>query len=222
MSYKVKIPETLKEITLEMYQRWDKVEQGSYFSQQKAVEIFCNVPLPTVAKMRHKDVEEIYGHIVNMLNDEPRGMERFFTVAGQEFGFIPNFSDMTSGEYVDLSTYLGDVSTYHNAMAVLFRPVTLRRGEKYLIEEYESSEKYAYLMKNITCDKLFGAIFFFLNTLTILKNDLVRYLKKMSMNSPEMRDALQRGGVGTQHFNQLLDSIQQDWKPSQGSPLKVS
>ncbi len=211
---KIRIPEHLSEITLGQYQKWDKVEQGSYFSQQKAVEIFCNVPLPTVAKMRHKDVEEIYGHIVNMLNDEPRGMERFFTVAGQEFGFIPNFSDMTSGEYVDLSTYLGDVSTYHNAMAVLFRPVTLRRGEKYLIEEYESSEKYAYLMKNITCDKLFGAIFFFLRTLNLLKTDLVQSLRRMATEDQTLREALVKDMGTLESFYQSLDMISQNWMQS--------
>ncbi len=218
---KIRIPEHLKEINITQFQSWDKVEQGSYFAQQKAVEIFCKVPLPTVTKMKHKDVEEIYNHITAMLSKEPRGMDRLFTFKGQEFGFIPNFSDMSSGEYVDLSTYLGDVQTLHKAMAVLYRPVTLKLDGKYLIEDYEGSDKYSYIMRSLVCEHAFGAVFFFLNTLTILKNDLAVYLKRMSMTDPTLREALEKDTDGMQHFLRSLDMIRQDWMPWLSSLLKV-
>ena len=153
-SMRVRIPNKLSEITLEQYQKFSKIEPGSYFAQQKAVEIFCKVPLTKVAQMRHKDVQEIYTFLDKLMNTEPESMAKRFDFDGKEFGFIPNFSEMTSGEYADLSAYLSDPKDYHRAMAVLYRPVRLKRGGKYLIEEYETSDKYAHTMLKLDCDNL--------------------------------------------------------------------
>jgi hypothetical protein len=56
---------------------------------------------------------------------------------GVEYGFIPNLDDMSFGEYVDLDTYLGDWQNIHRAMAVLYRPIREKRGERYNIVPYE-------------------------------------------------------------------------------------
>ena len=49
MKYKIQVPENLNEITLEQYQKFDKVNtkenEDSAFLLQKTVEIFCRLEL---------------------------------------------------------------------------------------------------------------------------------------------------------------------------------
>ena len=53
MKIKIPVPESLSEMTLEQYQKFEKINteynQGSNFLLQKMVEIFCNLPLKDIA-----------------------------------------------------------------------------------------------------------------------------------------------------------------------------
>jgi hypothetical protein len=49
----------------------------------------------------------------------------------------------------------------HKAMAVLYRPVTARVANRYDIEKYEGSDKYANKMLDIPLDIAVGAMLFF-------------------------------------------------------------
>ena len=62
MEIEVKVPENLSEITLGQYQKYLKIQDGDndeMMIAQKMIEIFCNVELKYVTKMRWKDVQEI-------------------------------------------------------------------------------------------------------------------------------------------------------------------
>ena len=163
MNIKLNIPETLKEVTLSQYQKWVKIideEELSSFFQQKMIEIFCSSDLKAILQMKIKDVDEVTTHIDNLFKEKPVFVPTF-KLGEIEFGFIPKLDEMTFGEYIDLDSYLGEWNTMNKAMSVLFRPVKYKRKGKYIIEDYEGSDKFD--LSQMPLDVVMGAIFFFVH-----------------------------------------------------------
>ena len=205
MKIKLNVPEDLSEITLSQYQRWikivDKQDEIGTFYQQKMVEIFCNAELQHIMQMRVKDIEEITTHLDNLFNQKPE-FKALFRLEDEEFGFIPKLDDMTFGEYVDLDTYLTDWQQMDSAMAVLFRPVVYKRKDKYLIEDYVSSEKYD--LSQMPLDVVMGSLVFFCNLKSELLTHILSYLKTQEVvDIPQNLKALLENGVGINPFMDL-------------------
>lgn len=198
MKVKINIPENLSEITLGQYQKYMKLindNVASEFVNQKTIEIFCNLPLNEVVNINYKSVNEILEHINEMFT-KTYSLKTSFELAGVEFGFIPNLEDITFGEYVDLDNYLKDVSTWHKAMAVLYRPIKKKVKNMYIIEDYAGSEKYGEVMKFAPLDVTFGAMVFFYHLSSELLNVMMDYLH---------RQATQHLATSTENSNLQID-----------------
>lgn len=198
MKLTLNIPESLSEVTLDQYQQWLKVAEGKdldNFLQQKMIEIFCGVTLKQVMQIKAKDIESIVVQISKLFNEKDSKFIDRFKYQEKDFGFIPKLDDMTFGEYVDLDNYLADWQLMHKAMAVLFRPITFKKKNQYLIEDYETADKYN--MKQMTLDVVFGALVFFWNLRNELQNLILNYLANQTEVpiSQELRDSL-KNGVG--------------------------
>ena len=180
MKIELTIPTTLNDIKLAQYQKFlsiAKDNEESEFLQQKMVQLFCGIDLKDVASIRYKDVAEITANINNLFTKENQFIQRF-KMGGVEFGFIPNLDEMSTGEYMDLDTYITDWDTMHNAMAVLYRPITNKLGNKYQIEEYKGSVTYADVMRHAPLDVVLGAMVFFYNLGNDLLKSTIDYLEK--------------------------------------------
>ena len=165
MKLQISIPTSLNEITLEQYQRFLSIAKDnpeSDFLQHKMVEIFCNIDLKNVAQISYKDVNDITTNLSNLFTQK-YDLKRTFKLGSTEFGFITNLDEITLGEYTDLDKYIGDWDKMHNAMAVLYRPITNKLKDKYQIEEYNGSYTYCEVMKNLPLDIVLGSIVFFYN-----------------------------------------------------------
>lgn len=188
MKIELTIPTTLNDIKLAQYQKFlsiAKDNEDGEFLQQKMVQIFCGIDLKDVASIRYKDVAEITANINNLFTKENHLIQRF-KMGGVEFGFIPNLDEMSTGEYMDLDTYITDWDTMHNAMAVLYRPITNKMGNKYQIEEYKGSITYAEVMRHAPLDVVLGAMVFFYNLGNDLLKSTINYLEK----NQEVQDIL--------------------------------
>jgi len=188
MKIELTIPTTLNDIKLAQYQKFLSIvkdNEESEFLQQKMVQLFCGIDLKDVAQIRYKDVAEITANINNLFTKENQLIQRF-KMGGVEFGFIPNLDEMSTGEYMDLDTYITDWDTMHNAMAVLYRPITNKLGNKYQIEEYKGSITYAEVMRHAPLDVVLGAMVFFYNLGNDLLKSTVNYLEK----NQEVQDIL--------------------------------
>jgi hypothetical protein len=180
MKIELTIPTSLNEIKLAQYQKFLSIvkdNEESEFLQQKMVQIFCGIDLKDVASIRYKDVVEINQNINNLFTKENKFIQRF-KMGGVEFGFIPNLDEMSTGEYMDLDAYITDWDTMHNAMAVLYRPITNKLGTKYNIEEYKGSVTYADVMRHAPLDVVLGAMVFFYNLGNDLLSSTINYLEK--------------------------------------------
>ena len=176
MKLTINIPETLNEVTLKQYQKWLKIADGKEldsFLQQKMVEIFCNIPLKNVLQIKAIDINKICEQLSKLFTKEPKFIDKF-TMNEKEFGFIPKLDDISFGEFVDLDTYLADWEMMNKAIGVLFRPITYKKKNQYLIEDYESSDKYD--MTETTLDVVFGSLVFFYSLRNELQKTILSYL----------------------------------------------
>ena len=177
---KIVIPESLNEITLGQYQEFCKLTDSTdtKLVERRMIEIFCKVPMKYVNQMKAIDVKEIIQIITKMLDDKP-SLVNLFKMDGVEYGFIPDLDDMTFGEYVDLDTFIGDTENLHRAMNVLYRPIKIKKGGRYQIEDYDS---YSYKrMLNMPMDAVIGSILFFYH----LGIDLSQIMMDYSKNKNE-------------------------------------
>lgn len=217
MKLELYIPSTLKEIPLKNYQRFMKLAQNSNdeeFVSQKMIEIFCGIELKQVVKIGYNDLVELVAHFKKLFDSKPK-FEHRFTLGGVEFGFIPDFENISYGEYIDLERYIQDVNTYHNAMAIMFRPITKRRGDKYEIEEYTSSVTYCEVMENAPLEIMLGAVLFFSTLESELLTASLHYLEKVTekLTSSAKNTSLQNSGVGTALYMRYLKATSQGLKP---------
>jgi len=204
---KVIIPETLNEITLDQFLKFQKVIKAEDITEDilclAMVTIFCRLTVEQARSIEAKDYNGIVLQLTDVLKQEPKFIQRF-TLEGIEFGFIPNLDNITAGEYIDLDTYLKDEETHLNAMAILYRPIVSSIKEDYKIEAYESSDKYKDVMQFMPLDVYLGSLVFFYN----LSNELLTATKvyfQQSKQAEELNRALEINGVGINQFIQLLE-----------------
>jgi hypothetical protein len=197
MKVKILIPTSLSEIKLSQYQKFVKIasenEEGKFLNQ-KLVQIFCNTDLNIVAKMKQKDLNFAVTTITELFNKIPE-LVTIFKINGTEFGFIPNLNDMSSGEYMDLDGYITDWEDSHKSMAVLYRPIKQKLGSKYLIEQYEGTDKYSQIMLDAPMDVVLSSkVFFWTLGRELLKSTMDFLEGNNSMSLTKLRNSAKDGG----------------------------
>jgi hypothetical protein len=215
MKLQITIPTSLEEITLQQYQKFLSIAKDNpdgEFLQHKMVEIFCGIDLKNAAKISYKDVNEITNNLSNLFNQK-YDLKRTFKLGNTEFGFITNLDEITLGEYTDLDKYISDWDKMHNAMAVLYRPITKKLKDKYQIEEYNGSYTYCDAMKYAPVDVVLGAVVFFYTLGNELLKSTIHYLE----NNKEFQNIvnnhnLEVNGVGIAHSMLLLKEMLEDLK----------
>ena len=214
MKVEIQIPSSLSEITLEQYQKFTKINtdenQDSSFLMHKTVELFCNLNLKDIAKIKFIYVQEILNDINNLF--EPKqDLIPTFNLNGIEYGIIPVLDDMTLGEYIDLDETFTDWDTMHKAMAVLFRPVSFKKGDRYQIEDYEGLDK-AELMKQMPLDVVMGCMFFFWSLNEELLKTTLNYLNQEvpKQLTTEQLKTLAKNGDGSIAYGNYLTQMLND------------
>lgn len=214
MKLNIKIPSSLKEITLRQYKSYLKLQETvkeERFLNAKMIEIFCKLKLKDVMLLKLKDSNEILGLLSSLFESKPSLVSKF-KLNGLEYGFQPQLDDMTLGEYIDLDTYIGDWENMEKAMNVLYRPVIVKLKEKYSIEEYntETSEQ----LLDMPMDAAMSSIFFLWNLGLELSKTMTSSLAEEETEVLTQYLNSQKSGVGINQFTDSLKGILQDLKIS--------
>ena len=209
MKVNIDIPETLAEITLKQYQKYNEVVEKNDdqdFLSIKFVQIFCNLKQENIKSIKLTDFENTVALITKAF-EKKRFFKQRFELNGTEFGFIPDLENISMGEYIDLNKYLGDHKTLHKAMAVLYRPIIKKTRDMYLIEEYEGSDKYSFQMLSAPLDVVLEAQVFFYNLAKELLLTTMDYFKKDKemMKNKQVQEILAKDGDGTQALMSWLE-----------------
>ncbi len=214
MKIDITVPDKLSEITLGQYQKFLKIQNENTderFLSSKMIEIFCELKLTDVMKLKLADVNGICAILSDMFNEKP-ALKKTFFMDGVEYGFIPNLEDISFGEYIDLDNYLTDWELMDRAMGVLYRPIKNRYGERYSIEEYTAKE--TGYMKAMPLDAALSAVLFFYHLGIDLSMTMMNYLEHKEETALQQFLNLEQSGNGTLQFTHSLKEILQDLKIS--------
>lgn len=191
---KLIVPNKMSEIKLADYQKFVRLEGDDEFLSRKAVEIFCDLKMDVILQMKSSSLTSVTSILMNAFAEKP-ALTQKFTIGKQTFGFLPSLEEITVGELNDVDQYISDWSQMHKAMAVLYRPVVATFGNRYEIEKYEGSDKYAEQMKEMPLDVTIGAMLFFW---TLGKDlsvaSLTSLAKEEEMNLTPLLNFLKNGG----------------------------
>ncbi len=201
----------------------NKDAEDTEFINLKVLEIFCGINLKEAYNLPLAEFSFIINHIVTLFKEETP-LQRDFTLTDPNgdtitFGFIPKLDDITLGEFVDLDNYIGDWQQIHKAMSVLYRPVTFRKGELYLIEDYEGADKYSEIMKDAPVNVALGSVVFFYRLGNVLSSYLADSLTQKMMEDKETIKDLEQNGDGINQYMQSLKEISQNLKKLRNSQL---
>tara|TARA_Y100000389_G_C17471166_1_gene531150 strand:- start:17023 stop:17676 length:654 start_codon:yes stop_codon:yes gene_type:complete len=216
MKASILVPSSLNEVTLKQYQKFVRLDQdvdlSTPFYMQKLVEIFCGIDLRDVANIRYKSLVDTVEHIQGLFKSKSKFINRF-TMHGVEYGFIPVLDDISLGEYVDLDNYLSDPNNMHKAMAVLYRPITHSKDDRYDIEPYKGTDK-ANDFLDMPLDVALGAYVFFYHLNKELVSVTMNCLEMEEVDS-ELKQILEENGGGIKAYMHSLKEILQDLDISQ-------
>ena len=214
MKIEITVPTSLNEITLEQYQKFLKIAEENpegNFLNAKMIEIFCGIPLSDSYKLKMSSVSAIIDILNEMLSVTPNHVEKF-TLNGVQYGFIPDLDEMSLGEYIDLDNNIISWAEMHKAMNVLYRPIKIKKGDKYSVEDYDVSNPEA--LKDMPLDAAIGAVFFFLNLGLELSKHTILYSNLEEMEDIQEQLILEENGVGINHFMLSLEEMLQGLKIS--------
>lgn len=216
MEINITVPTSLKDIKLSDYQKFLKIAKGNdddMFIRQKMVQIFCNIPLLAVTKIKRKDFTIISNAILEVLQEKPK-LTPITEIKGVKYGFIPNLNDdMTLGEFVDLDNYMKDWNEFHKAMAVLYRPINskplfkriFKNDNSYTIEKYDTEKVNSSAMLDMNMEVVMGAVVFFWTLSNQLLKITPKYLQQLLRKNPKAVMALEKNGVGISTFTNSLE-----------------
>lgn len=219
MKLELTIPTSISEIPLISYQKFLKMQHASNdeeFIAQKMIEIFCGIELKDVVKMKLTSVNELVNHFNTIFSIKPK-FQPTFKIGEIEYGFIPDLENISFGEYVDLDNYLPKWDDFHKAMAVMYRPIIKKKGDKYEIMQYNGAAEFSDLMQYAPMDVAISASVFFWTLGSELLNATLNYLK--TETSKMMKEGYltltqepnsEKNGVGIQVSMDLLKETLQN------------
>ena len=219
----LKVPQKLQAIKLRQYQEYLKVqkdnedvEDAENFLNSKCIQIFCGLTLKESYNLPVKMFDGVLSQIGKCF-EEPTPLIKEFSMTGSNgievsFGMIPSLDEMTFGEYIDLENFMSDWDSMHKAMAVLYRPITFNKNGKYLIEDYDGTDRYWEVMKDAPVNVSLGAMVFFYR----LGKKLCKYtmdyllLQQNQKGASVQEKGLERNGDGINQFMLSLEKTYQE------------
>lgn len=166
---KIRVPQNSREITLEMFRDYkcalDDVERVITITGLSREDVLKLLP----ATM--KEVISIFETSLTLGYKERPTIVRVKTKNGSmKLGFLPDINEITYGEWADADNYSKEIyedaeySSVHKLVGILFRPVDVDFMGQYSLKPYDSNNLrfYEQFILNLTMDKVFSALAFFL------------------------------------------------------------
>jgi len=204
MKVELNIPESLKDITLQQYQKFVAIKEPT---NDDLLSIFLNEDINVINQIKASEIDRLVSHI-NSLFEVDQHHQLRFNLNGVKYGFIPDLDNISYGENKDITTYLNDWSKMHKAMAVLYRPITLSKGGKYLIEEYNGTRLTSEVMLQMPLSVVMGSMVFFYRLTNELLKAIPNYLEKQTkMQSMKGQISVENGEAIKSYIHSLRGTL---------------
>lgn len=157
----ITVPLTFEDIPLRCIAVWDELQ----YEDIRLVHIFSGMKTGELRELPQSAVEKTAEHLRKILSSPTQVEPDRLKIDGVEYGFITDWSNLTSGEYVDICQYVEDpLKNATKIMAILFRPIIEDWGDGYKIKAYNGTNNHR-AFNEVSASYLYGAISFFLSTM---------------------------------------------------------
>lgn len=201
------VPTSLDDIQLWQYQEYLDVadDDNPEYVNKKLIELFCGVDMNDVDSIPLMEVEKVL-EVLKIAFEEDRDLVKHFTLREVEFGFIPKLDAISLGEFVDIESSITDWQEIHKAMAVLYRPVNFKKGDKYTIAPYSPNEEIEEIMKEMPLSATMSAMVFFYRLGIQLSKATLKYTEEVlkKEDNIHLKQTLEQNGVGISQFMESL------------------
>lgn len=194
-----KLINSWKDVTLENWAKLVSIKTDTKTEEAiDTIAVLSDIPKRLIRELGIKDVSKILEKIAAMQGQANTKLTKFFTIEGVEYGFHPNLSDITLGEYADIETLINNdlENNLPELMAILFRPIVERKNDIYTIEPYDAEISIrAEVMKKMSGQQVQNSMVFFWTLGKILLKILPLYLMEVSLQGmKELKDLGRSGG----------------------------
>ena len=151
------------------------------------------------SKEELQDVAVIMSRIAEMQQEQDSSLKRIIQVEGKRYGFHPDLSSITLGEWADIDTFIKkDIEkNLPEVMAVLYRPIVEEKNNVYTIDAYDGDITIrAEQFKKMVAEQVQSALVFFYNLGKELLKILPLYLMETRKETmiPLVQSLLQKNG----------------------------
>ena len=184
--FEVIVPTEWKDITIAEYQKYLELSRVKRKTKEdEIIAMFCKVDKKLIKKIKLKDKKILVEKLNKFLNSkEEKDLEKRIEFKGKQYGFIPNLSKMTTGEFVDLEEYATNINAnLHRVMSVLYREVDIEINEYYSVKPYDPDELEIDKFKDLPMSTTLSAIDFFFRLGKNLLEDLNSYSTDLLKNN---------------------------------------
>ena len=183
MKIELKVPTSYDDITIGEYQSIQEIYERVKTKELAALEciaLLCEVDKKKMRHIKQVDIDKVVSMMAFLWQPVDKSqyeLKRTFTHEGVKYGFIPDMSNLSVGEFADLDNYANDEKNLHKVMSILYRPVIRQVGEFYDIEPYAPQPRFAETARNFPMSIAMGALVFFYAIAKTLSQDSETYLK---------------------------------------------
>lgn len=213
MEFVIKIPKSLKEVKLNDFLQFSKLEgSDERLVMYKAFEVFTNLEKEHVKQLPYDVANQTLKAVLNLLEQKPQDRRTFF-IGDVEYGRIPNMETITFGEYIELDTFItplfhGEINSEYafKFMSCLYRPIKEKVRDIYSIEpftkEYLDSEHWRRFKKDCPADVYASSVAFFLSLRIELLEAMKVYFQQVETMEGQENN-LQKIGDGMEALKRM-------------------
>lgn len=188
--FEVIVPTEWKDITIEQYQRYLQIAKSKRRTRDnEIISMFCKIDKELIKRLKLKDKKVLVDKINKFVNSKNEtSLEKRIKFKGRQYGFIPNLSKITTGEFVDIEEYGKDINkNLHRIMSVLYREIDKTSGKLYNVKGYDPDELEIDKFKDLPMSTTLSAIDFFFRLGTRLLEDLNNYSQEVVKMNQEKK-----------------------------------
>lgn len=223
----INTPDDWSQVTLSQFVELSQLDVKDKNHSVMVASILTDVDSEEIKKYDTESFNRIMSALswTNTLPDEAK-FKKIITIDGVDYGLINKFSELSTGNWIDIEEYLKDYpKNIHKVLSILYRPLITAINDDYrVIEEYDtvSGEQRANLFFDKVCvQDVHGAVLFFCLIGNLSIKNMKTYLEAQLLEK-EMREQMKKkpkmkrliNGVGSAIFTRSQKEILRKLKMS--------
>ena len=168
------------DVTLSTWLQLIDFETGTKTEEAtETIAALSDIPKKLIKELSLSDVAVIMSKVGELQQEQDTKLKRIIEINGVEYGFHPDLDSISLGEYADIEQFIknGIDSSLPELMAVLYRPIKLKKNDIYIIEPYDGDIRLrAEEMKLMSAEQVQSALVFFYTLGKVLSEIMPLYL----------------------------------------------